>query len=206
MGRATLELLLSDPGTERVVTVTRRPLPHPPHPRLDARVVEFELLHEQPDLFKVTHVMCALGTTMRQAGSRPAFRRVDYYYPLTLAKLGLQGGARHFLLVSAVGARYGSRFFYNHVKGEIEKDVRVLPYQSITILRPSLLLGDREEFRLGERVAQALGRFFPERYRPVHARDVAAGLVRAAHQDAPGVRVIESFELRALATAGSTAA
>lgn len=207
VGREALELFLADPATERVVTVTRRPLPRPPHPKLEARVAEFELLHDQPDLFQVSHVVCALGTTMREAGSRSAFRRVDYYYPITLARLGIQGGARHFLLVSAIGARYGSRFFYNHVKGELEKDLRALPYQSITILRPSLLLGEREEFRLGERVAQALGRFFPERYRPVHARDVAQGLVRAAHQDAPGVRVIESLELRAgPATAGSSVA
>jgi uncharacterized protein YbjT (DUF2867 family) len=196
VGREALDLFLEHPSTERVIAISRRPLARPPHPKLDARIVEFELLNEQEDIFKVSHVVCALGTTMRQAGDRQSFRRVDYYYPLSLARLGLTGGARHFLLVSALGANPQSRIFYNRVKGEIEDALRKLSYGSLTILRPSLLMGERNEFRLAERVAQAFGRFVPSRFRPIAARDVAKGLVRAAHEDVPGVRVIESHELR----------
>ena len=196
IGRQALDLFLEHPSTERVITISRRPLERPPHPKLDARIVEFELLNEQEELFKVSHIVCALGTTMRQAGDRQAFRRVDYYYPLSLARLGLEGGARHFLLVSSLGANPQSRIFYNRVKGEIEDAPRKLAYGSLTILRPSLLMGDRAEFRLGERVGQALARFVPGKFRPIAARDVAKGLVRAAHEDIPGVRVIESAELR----------
>jgi uncharacterized protein YbjT (DUF2867 family) len=203
VGREALDLFLEDPATERVTAITRRPLRHPPHAKLQTRVVEFELLHEHHDLFRVSHIVCALGTTMRQAGTRHAFRRVDYYYPLTLARLGVAAGARHFLLVSALGADPRSRIFYYRVKGEIEAAVRALPFHSVTIVRPSLLDGEREEFRLGERVGLALGRFLPARYRPIAAHDVAAGLLRAAVEDAPGVRVIESPELRARARGGS---
>jgi uncharacterized protein YbjT (DUF2867 family) len=95
--------------------------------------------------------------------------------------------------------------FYNRVKGEIENAVRQLGYPSLTILRPSLLLGERTEFRLGERIAQAFGRLVPARFRPIPARDVAAALVRAAHENAPGVRVMESAEIREWVTGGSAA-
>jgi uncharacterized protein YbjT (DUF2867 family) len=196
IGRQALDLFLEHPSTERVIAVSRRPLERPPHPKLDARIVEFELLHEEEDLFTVSHIVCALGTTMRQAGDRQAFRRVDYYYPLALARLGLAGGARHFLLVSSLGASTQSRIFYSRVKGEIEDALRKLAYGSLTILRPSVLMGDRAEFRLGERLAQTFARFVPGKYRPIAAHDVAKGLVRAAHEDVPGVRVIESAELR----------
>jgi uncharacterized protein YbjT (DUF2867 family) len=202
VGREALELFLAHPATERVIAITRRPLARAPHPKLDVRIVEFELLHNHADLFQVSHVVCALGTTMRQAGDRQSFRRVDFYYPLSLAKLGLSGGARHYLLVSALGANAESRIFYNRVKGEIEQAVRQLGYPSLTILRPSLLLGERTEFRLGERVAQAFGRFVPPRFRPIPAREVAAGLVRAAAESRPGVRVIESADISSSVSAG----
>jgi uncharacterized protein YbjT (DUF2867 family) len=205
IGREALELFLGHPATERVIALTRRPLSRAPHPKLDVRIVDFERLHDTPELFKVSHIVCALGTTMRQAGDRQSFRRVDFDYPLSLAQLGLAGGARHYLLVSALGAHPQSRVFYNRVKGEIENAVRQLGYPSLTILRPSLLLGERTEFRLGERIAQAFGRLVPARFRPIPARDVAAALVRAAHENAPDVRVMESAEIREWVTGGSAA-
>lgn len=202
VGRAALDLFLAEPTCERVVALTRRPLPGPSHPKLENRVVDFDHLHNLDNLPHATHVVCALGTTMRQAGSRDAFRRVDYDYALALAQLGLAGGAHHYLLVSSLGADSRSMVFYSRVKGEVEAAIRALPYRAVTILRPSLLVGPREEFRLGERIAQALGRVIPAKYAPIAARDVAAGLVRAAREDAPGARVIESAELRAWATGG----
>lgn len=202
IGRQALDLFLAHPATERVIALTRRPLSRPPHPKLDVRIVDFERLQDQPDLFRVSHVVCALGTTMRQAGDRQSFRRVDFDYALALAQHGRAGGAHHYLLVSALGANVASRVFYNRVKGEIETAVRGLGYPSVTILRPSLLLGDRDEFRLAERVAQTFGRLVPGRFRPIAASLVAAGLVRAAVENAPGVRVIESAELAEWATGG----
>lgn len=134
---------------------------------------------------------------MRQAGSQEAFRRVDFEYPLAVARAGLAGGARHFLLVTAVGSTAKSRFFYNRVKGELEDAVIALGFRSVTIARPSLIVGYREERRLGEQVAGVLGLIAPPSWRPVEAAAVARALVAAAQQDRPGVQIMENPALRA---------
>jgi uncharacterized protein YbjT (DUF2867 family) len=181
---------------ERVVAVTRRALPRDvAQPRVETHVVDFERLDDAAEYFRVSHIVCALGTTIRTAGSQERFRRVDHDYPLAAAQIGLRQGARHFLLVSALGANARSRIFYNRVKGEIENAIRALPYRSITIARPSLLLGERTEARLGESIAKRFAWAFPRRYKPVHARDVARALLQAAIEDRPGARVIESSEI-----------
>jgi uncharacterized protein YbjT (DUF2867 family) len=136
-----------------------------------------------------------LGTTIRKAGSQQAFRTVDFAYPAEIARLGLERGAHHFLLVSALGADARSRVFYNRVKGELENAVLALPYRAHTIVRPSLLLGEREETRLGEKIGERLAFLAPRKYKPVHARDVAWTLVNAAAEDRAGVNVIESQRL-----------
>jgi uncharacterized protein YbjT (DUF2867 family) len=160
---------------------------------VEAHIVDFARLEDRPDLFGVDQVICALGTTIKAVGgSRQRFREVDYGIPLTAAKLAAQKGAHHFLLVSAIGADATSRVFYSRVKGELENALRSLPFHSLTIVRPSLLLGERSERRFGEEVAKRLGFLFPMKYRPVAARDVAAVLVRAARRDTPGMSIIES--------------
>jgi uncharacterized protein YbjT (DUF2867 family) len=199
VGRATVRLLLADPTVERVTALVRRPISQPAHPKFHAAVVDFDRLAECDDLLAVDQVVCALGTTIKQAGSRERFRQVDFGYPFELARIGVRQGARHFLLVSALGADAGSAFFYNRVKGDLEEVVRALPYRSLTILRPSLLLGNREEFRLGEEVASRLAFLAPPRVKPVEAEAVAQVLVKAARADLPGERVIESKAIRELA-------
>lgn len=199
VGRECLALLLDDPAFDRVVTVTRRPLlPHHLSSKLEAHVVDFDADDLRP-LLAVDAIICALGTTMRSAGSEAAFRRVDFDYPLALARLGLEQGASHFLLVSALGANPRSRVFYNRVKGELEQRILALPFRAITIVRPSLLLGERAEFRLGEEVAKRFAFVLPRRYAPVPARAVATVLVNAARENAPGHRIIESSEIVVLA-------
>ena len=136
------------------------------------------------------HIFCALGTTMRQAGSEAAFREVDFDYPLALARAALARGAGHFLLVRAVGASPPSRIFYNRVKGEVEAAIAALGFRSLTIARPSLLLGDRGEFRPKEQLGRLLGLFAPPRWKPVAAERVARALVNAAWLDLPGVRIL----------------
>ena len=196
VGREALRLLLGEPALSRVVALTRRPLSIPDPPAtLDARVVDFERLHEHASLFAVDAILCALGTTIRQAGSQERFRRVDFDYALETARLGREGGASHFLLVSALGASARSRVFYSRVKGELEDAVQTLGYPAVTIVRPSLLLGDRSERRLGEILAAPLLRLAPRRYRGVRAADVAAALVRDAVSGGPGVRIIDSGEI-----------
>lgn len=194
VGAELLQQLLADDGIERVTALVRRPLAEPSE-RLETRIVDFERLEQVAEAFAVDQIFCALGTTIRQAGSQERFRRVDYDYPLALARLGVEHGARHFLLVSALGADAGSRVFYNRVKGGLEDALRRLDFRSLTIVRPSLLLGDRREFRPGEEIGKRLAWLVPDRWRPVHARDVAAALVQAARDDAAGPRIIESREI-----------
>jgi uncharacterized protein YbjT (DUF2867 family) len=124
---------------------------------------------------------------------------VDLEYPLEIARLARGQGARHFLVVSAKGASSGSRIFYSRVKGELEDAVTALDYPAVTIVRPSLLLGDREEFRLGERIAERLSFLAPPSLRPVPAADVAAALMQAAREDRTGRWAIESKEISRVA-------
>jgi uncharacterized protein YbjT (DUF2867 family) len=200
VGRECIRLLAQDAAFAPVVVIARRPLPAeivPPgaDAGVEAHVVDFDRLDDHAELFRVDAVFCALGTTMKQAGSRERFRRVDHDYVLEVARLGAQHGARHFLLVSAIGANAQSRVFYNRVKGEVEEAVSALPYRSVTIVRPSLLLGDRTEVRRGEVIGEKLAFLLPRRYKPVKATAVAAALVRAAREDRAGRRVIESAEI-----------
>jgi uncharacterized protein YbjT (DUF2867 family) len=146
--------------------------------------------------FHVDAAFCALGTTIRKAGSQEAFRRVDYDHPLAVARAARAGGASHFLLVSALGASARSRVFYNRVKGELEDALRGLGYPSLTIARPSILLGERAERRPGEELAKKIGWLAPSRWRPVHATQVAGALVDAARRAKPGIEILENPVLR----------
>lgn len=202
VGRECLRLLLADSGFGRIVVVTRRPLsPDVRSPKLATHVVDFDHLNEYDELFNVDAIICALGTTIRQAGSRTRFRTVDFDYPLAFARLGRRHGCKHFLVVTALGANTRSRYFYNRVKGELEDSLRGLDYPRLTIVRPSLLLGPRAELRLGEEVAKRvtrwLGPLVPRAFKPVEARAVAQTLVRAARDHGSGEQVIESGEILA---------
>jgi uncharacterized protein YbjT (DUF2867 family) len=189
--------LVESPTYERVKVLVRKSL-NWQHPRLQEILFDFD--HPNGLLVQGDDIFCCLGTTMRQAGSRDAFRRVDYQYPLEVARLGLANGARQFSIVTAMGADFGSRFFYNRVKGETERDLRALNYPSLTIVRPSLLLGQRTEARLGERVGAGFMRLFapliPARYKAIEAAKVANALLQTAQQPESRVRVLESDALQ----------
>jgi uncharacterized protein YbjT (DUF2867 family) len=200
VGKHCLDLMASDRAFERIVVVARRKFAEGLAPRVEAHIVDFDHLDERPELFGVDAVVCALGTTIKAVGgSREKFRRVDFDYPLAAARLAARQEARHFLLVSALGADAGSRVFYSRVKGELENALRPLAFRSITILRPSLLLGDRGEFRLGEEVAKRFAWVVPGALRPVPARDVARVLITFIKLDVPGLHIIESDEIRGIA-------
>lgn len=200
VGRACLRLLLEDAAFDRVVVPTRRPLPHEllhgvPVDKLDERVIDFRRLRQHADLTEVDEVICALGTTIKKAGSKEAFREVDHEYPLVIAECARERGARGFRTVSAMGADPKSIFFYNRVKGEVEAELRAMSFAGLTILRPSLLLGERDEFRLGEEIGKRLTFLIPEKYKPIAAEDVARALVRAARSGREGVDVVKSREI-----------
>ncbi len=199
VGRYLLERLLVAPGIDAVVAYGRR-APSRAHPRLVARVVDFARLAEgappsaPPGGALVG--LCALGTTIRAAGSEAAFRAVDLDAALAFARRLRDAGAARFVLVSSVGADPRARSFYLRVKGELEEAVAALGFPSFVALRPSLLLGPRAEARPGEAIAQrALPFLAPllagglRRYRAIGA-DVVAGAMVAAAREAPPGRVV----------------
>jgi uncharacterized protein YbjT (DUF2867 family) len=208
VGGHCLRLLLASPVYRRVLAPVRRNLPVNA-PKLEQQIVDFDRLHAHAEQLAADDVFCCLGTTIRKAGSEDAFRRVDLSYPYEAARLALERGAGQYLLVSAIGANVGSRVFYNRVKGETEAAICRLPFRRIVIARPSLLLGERDESRPGERFAQFVapalapllrGRL--RKYRALSAGAVAIALVRLATEDErPGVRVVESDELQEVARA-----
>ena len=203
VGSHVLELLLADPQWSHVVTVGRRK-PSQQHAKLEQRVLDLSGLESVSDLVHVDDVFCCLGTTIKQAGSQPAFRLVDHDFVVGLARAGLRAGATQFLLVSAIGADPESRVFYSRVKGETEAAIRKLSYRGIQIFRPSLLLGDRSEFRLGERIAMLGAPMLPlllvgrlRRYRPIQAATVARAMISIAHDAPRGPNVFEYDAMRA---------
>ena len=202
VGGHVLRRLAADGRWGRVVTLGRRPLPTagPTHeePEVDVShyVVDFSRLAEQADLFACDDLFVCLGTTMAQAGSEEAFRRVDLEIPFEAAQLAHSAGARQVLLVSALGADPDARIFYNRVKGEAERAVAEVGFEAVQTFRPSLLTGDRDEVRWSERVAEvALRALRPvlrgplAALRPTPAASVARAMVEVAARRPSGVHV-----------------
>jgi uncharacterized protein YbjT (DUF2867 family) len=198
VGSACVAELLREKEVTRVVALVRRSWPEAPgDPRLEVALLDFDGLPRTfPPGESFDAVICALGTTMRQAGTESGFRRVDFSYTVALGRAARDHNVPHLLLVSALGASRASRILYNRVKGETEDAVRALGFPRVTIARPSLLLGDRKEVRAGEMLGKVFGYIAPPRWRPVHASAVARALVRAALSSEAGVRVLENSEIR----------
>jgi uncharacterized protein YbjT (DUF2867 family) len=195
VGRECLGLLISDSRYSDIHVLAR----HPPtetgeHERAIYHVADFDDFISSGQMPAVDHVFCALGTTIKTAGSKEAFRTVDYTYVHEIARMAKDAGASCFVLVSAVGADPNSIFFYNRVKGEVEQAVLDLGFQSVILVRPSLITGARDQPRLGERLMSPLLRAAPGNYRPVAARDIANCMVRVA-SGPTGVRIIPSREI-----------
>jgi len=196
VGGECIKLLAVDPTCSRIVALTRHPQnDFPVSSKLDVEVVDFDNLANHASLFAVDQIICAIGTTMRKTPSEDVYRKIDYGYPLQAAKLGLQHGATHYLVVTAVGANAKSRIFYNRLKGELEDALFMLKYRSLTIARPSVLIGDRAEPRRSEKIAWKLAFLTPKKYKPVPGTNVARALVNAARDDVPGLRIITNPEM-----------
>lgn len=195
VGRELLSQLLADHRYTSVVVVARRST-GVKHAKLVEHVFDLEQMEAHAEAFVADDVFCALGTTIKVAGSQERFRKIDLDYPLRAARLARARGASHYLLVSSVGANPNSRIFYTRVKGELERELANLGYPSLTIARPSTLLGQRTEDRPGEGFAQRIGWLLPAAYKPIEGRVVARALIAAAHDPTPGVRILTSREMR----------
>lgn len=174
------------------------------NPRLREIVADFERL---PDVGSLSGgaVFCALGTTIRKAGSQEAFRKVDYDYPMKLAEATRRAGATSFALVSSIGADAKSSTFYLRVKGELEDALGRMGFRSLHLFEPSFLMGDRKESRPGERIGIAVARATQfllvgglQKYRPAEGRDVGKAMVAAVLREQPGTRVYRWTEIQEL--------
>ncbi|QGG46437.1 oxidoreductase [Heliorestis convoluta] len=155
VGQELLQILLQGTQYEKIYAIGRRPL-EIEHPKLRSIVCDFEKLDQVKEYFAVQDLFICLGTTIKKAKTKEAMYRVDVDYPLTIARLALEQGARHFLIISSTNANANSFFWYPRMKGILEEELQKIPYPSMSILQPALLLGDRKEFRLGEHVASIL--------------------------------------------------
>lgn len=198
IGRFLLDLLEDDDRFDEVHVISRRPVELPSkcilHVSNDMREV---------DLPSVDVAFCALGTTMKQAGSKEAFYHVDHDLVLDFAKLAKDSKCKRFTVVSSVGADATSSNFYLKVKGETEHDLEAIGFDSLIILRPSMLMGERKEFRFGEWIGKgAMTLFDPlmvgpmAKYRSIHGRDVAKAMVNLVKAALSGTHIIQGEELR----------
>lgn len=194
-GEHLLDRLLNEPTITRVLAPSRRPLAK--HPHLENPVGDPAVFLPQLN-GRVDIAYCCLGTTIKQAGSEEAFRAVDLDMVVAFAKRAREMGARHLIVISSLGADRRSSIFYNRVKGEMEYALRAQDWPQLTICRPSLLIGERTEPRLGEKVAGPLSRLIPGKYHGIEACQLARAMWRLALEEQDGVRVVESDELRKL--------
>jgi len=206
IGQHLVQELLQNDFFSKVRILVRRPLTLN-HPKADIQVVNF---NDEKDIAAKIDIgdviFCCIGTTRKKVkGNKTEYRKVDYDIPIITARLGVQHGFNQFLMVSAIGANPVAANFYLQLKGCIEEDVTALPFESIHIFRPSLLLGKREEFRLGEQIGTVIVKVFSflligawRKYKPFNAADVAKAMVAAANKEIAGVHMYEYDEMRKL--------
>jgi len=174
VGNELLTVLLSAGEYSKVIVLVRKPLGIL-NPKLEEKVINFEELAQHKNSFKVNDVFCCLGTTIKKAKSQEAFKKVDVDYPLEMARLAQEMQSERFLIISAMGANPDSSIFYSRMKGLVEQKLKESDIKSVHIFRPSLLLGNRKEFRFGEVVSSFFMKglsflFFGslKKYAPIH--------------------------------------
>ena len=204
VGSSLLEQLLTGNEYEKIVIITRKSI-DTTHPKLIQKQIDFDSIESLKLDFQVDDVFCALGTTIKTAGSQDAFYKVDYTYVVNLGKWCATNGVKRLMIVSAMGANAKSGIFYNRVKGEMEAAVSQLNIPQIVIFRPSLLMGNRKEKRVGEKMAQAvmgtLGFLFVGpllKYKGIYADVVANAMIKSAMTEAKGYKVYESGEIQGM--------
>lgn len=188
--------LLEDERYKKVVVLVRKPLAID-HEKLEERRYDFDW--PNADLVIGDELFCCLGTTIKAAGSQTAFRKVDYDYVLETAKIALANGTKKMAMISSMGADEDSKVFYSRIKGEIEAALQELNYEACYILRPSLLMGARNELRMGELVGKlamtAFSFAIPNKYKGIESKQVAKAMIGAMNSEKTGVQILESDAL-----------
>jgi uncharacterized protein YbjT (DUF2867 family) len=193
VGNLCLEKLHAKQLYNKITAVTRKTL-RPSILGVENVVINFDEIEKYSNQLTGDHAFCALGTTIHKAGSKEAFRKVDFEYALRFANIAKQNGAQKFILVSAIGADANSNIFYSKVKGELESELEKLGFDSLIIMQPSLLLGDRKELRAGEIIGKGLSLVTNfalwgplEKYKAIEAETVAESMIHYASAPTPKV-------------------
>ncbi len=206
VGRYLTDLLLANPDYGKVTIVVRRDIGLN-HPRLKTLIADFESLPKIKEAIEADEIFITLGTTRKKTPDRKDYYQVDHDYPVLAARLAKERGATSVFLLTAVGADAGSRTFYLRTKGETERDVAGVGMDHTHIFRPSMILGERAEFRLLERIvikiwplAESLLKLFGlSKYRGINGKDIAKAMVNAASQQSGKVEIYEWKRMKELA-------
>ena len=203
VGKELLALLLADNACREVHSLVRKPSPQQ-HAKLRSHVVDFAALTQSPPtLPQIDEMYICLGTTIKVAGSKEAFKAVDFDAFVAVAGIGIAQGATKLGVISAMGASSSSSVFYSRIKGQMEETISKLGYQSVTIVRPSFLAGDRESLQQASRPSENIALaamhlfnpFIPNNYKAVQASDVAASLQRQVRKAVAGQTILLSGQL-----------
>jgi uncharacterized protein YbjT (DUF2867 family) len=204
IGSYLLEELLNDPWFDTVRILIRRPIGIT-HPKLEKKIVDFN--DSDSVLVALSNsdvVFCAIGSTMKKVkGDKEAYRKIDYDIQVNLARFCKMTGCEKFFLVSSAGANVKSMNFYQRLKGETDEAIKEVGPKTIHIMRPSLLLGERKEFRLGENIGKAvmanLSFLIPEKYKAIQGKDVAKVMLALSKKNDEGSFIHGNKEIRELA-------
>jgi len=201
VGSYLVQEILNSPTFDSVTALVRKPT-FTTHPKLKEIIFDFRDETAIESLEPVNHVFCCLGTTIKTAGSKEAFRFVDYELPLRFAKWAESTQAESFSIVTAIGANSDSSIFYNQVKGNVEDEIKTLNIPTIQIFQPSLIMGSRKEFRLGELIGKGIMAILNplmigpgKKYRGIHAQTIAKGMVQYLEKSNPGITIFESDKI-----------
>ncbi len=205
VGKELISELLKSNAYDKIIAVVRRNLPFSDHKLELLQLAGFSQLSQQGEKLKADTYFCCIGTTIKIAGSQEAFRQVDFDIPLQIAQLAEKNAVPNLVVISSIGARSDSSSFYLRTKGETENAIRNAYSGNLKIIRPSLLMGNRDVFRFGEKAAiafmQAFGWLFigpARKFRGIQARDVARAMIFIARTPACKV-IFESDELHEMA-------
>lgn len=191
VGNELTKLLLKDSRIEKVKIFVRR-LTGLSHSKLEEHIVDFNLPDEWKKLLTGDVLYSAMGTTLRAAGSKEAQHMVDYTYQYNTAKAAAGNGVKKYVLVSAGGASANSKIFYSRMKGELERDIRKLPFETIHIVRPGMLKGHRTNTRTGEIIGGAILGFIShipglKALQPIEGHEVATAMINGSFRHVVGI-------------------
>lgn len=198
IGSELLNLLLDSNDYLKVITFVKRDTGIK-HPKLTQHIIDFDKPETYIELVVGDDFFCTIGTTIKKAGSKEAFRKVDFGYPKQFAAFALQNKVKNYLIISSLGANAKSGNFYLKTKGEIQDFFKDCDFESVAVLQPSLLLGNRTEFRLGEKVGAFFMKTFSllfvgnlKKYKPIESKTVVKALLKIAQTNNKGFKIYES--------------